>query len=120
MLLGLMASPISSWPSRASLLKANRNAIAILSGLFRRRAYVGMVEFHIPTTCPRLAIAVAAAHGSTDIVRGKKLLTYAIAALPLPLGVIGSAIVAYERGFLLCHVMSCSCRLSLPLHCHNT
>jgi hypothetical protein len=43
-----------------------------------------MVEFRIPTTCPRLAIAVAAAHGSTDIVRGKKLLTYAIAALPLP------------------------------------
>ena len=43
----------------------------------------GMVEFHIATKCPRLAIAVAAAHGSTDIVRGKKLLTYAIAALPL-------------------------------------
>ena len=43
-----------------------------------------MVEFNIPTSCPRLAIAVAAAHGSTDIIRGRKLISYAIAALPLP------------------------------------
>ena len=43
-----------------------------------------MVEFHIPTKCPDLAIALVAAHGATDIVRGRKLLSYALVALPLP------------------------------------
>ena len=43
-----------------------------------------MVEFSIPSSCPSLAIAAAAAHGSTDIVRGRRLTSYAIVALPLP------------------------------------
>ena len=45
---------------------------------------VWMVEFALPIKCPNWLLAVVAAHGSTDIVLGPRLICYVFVLLPLP------------------------------------
>lgn len=53
-----------------------------------------MVQFAIQTQCPNWPIAVVAAHGLTDCIRGPWLLSYALLVVPLPGWAVTTAFAA--------------------------